>query len=383
MSQQDRFDRILESLHDAALDDARWPAASALIDEACGARGSALIVGQGHSQEDGAIFLARFCRRGQRYEDREQWYFDDYFPLDERIPRVAKLPDSRLVRISDLYTPKELKTSSAYNEALPRSEYQNGLNVRLDGPDGSSIVWNLADSTEPGGWGSAQVTIIDRLLPHIRQFVRVRQALAAAEALGATLGVLLDSASIGVILLNWRGRIVETNDRARNLLQRGDGLFDKEGFLRARLPADNDRLGRLLARALPRFGSQAVSGSTAARRSSPLPALAVHVNPTGDGRMDFGTTRVAAVVLVIEPGRHPDIDPHLVATTLGLTAAESRVAVSLAAGNSVREIARATGRQENSVRFLLKKIYGKQGISRQADLVRLVLSLAGSSVPRR
>ena len=33
--------RILALLHDAVLDDARWPATSALIDEACGMTGNA------------------------------------------------------------------------------------------------------------------------------------------------------------------------------------------------------------------------------------------------------------------------------------------------------------------------------------------------------
>ena len=36
MSDQDAFDRILATLYDAMLNDASWPTASALIDEACG-----------------------------------------------------------------------------------------------------------------------------------------------------------------------------------------------------------------------------------------------------------------------------------------------------------------------------------------------------------
>ena len=35
-----------------------------------------------------------------------------------------------------------------------------------------------------GGWQSAQLRLVERLLPHIRQFVSVRQALAAADAAG-------------------------------------------------------------------------------------------------------------------------------------------------------------------------------------------------------
>ena len=104
MSRQDAVDRILASLHAAALDDSRWPAASALIDEACEMAGSALVVGRGRTQEDGQIFWARFCYNGERDEDQEGWYFDNYYPLDERVPRVGQLPDSRVVRIGDLYT---------------------------------------------------------------------------------------------------------------------------------------------------------------------------------------------------------------------------------------------------------------------------------------
>ena len=41
MSDQDMFERILVSLHDAMLDASLWPATSALIDESCGTVGNA------------------------------------------------------------------------------------------------------------------------------------------------------------------------------------------------------------------------------------------------------------------------------------------------------------------------------------------------------
>ena len=373
---QDLFASVLGSLHDAALDDTQWPALSGRLDQLCGMKGSALGLGKGRSWDDAQIHFLTFCSYGQRDEDLERFYFDNYYRYDERVPRLTRLPDSRLVHITDLYTEKELKTSPAYNEALARGGYQNGLNVRLDGPDGCSIAWGLTDSIERDGWGSAQIQTVERLLPHIRQFVRVRQALAGAEALGVSLAALLAKSGIGIIQLDRGGRIVEVNDWGRNRLQRGSGLFDQEGFLRASLPADDAHLQRLLTSALPTFGGFSVSGSMALRRSAGLARLAVHITPVGDRKSNFGIGRVAVLVLVVEPGsQRVDIDPRVVADVLDLTPAESRVAVSLAAGNSVRDIAEETGRQENSVRFLLKSIYRKQHISRQADLVRLVLSL--------
>ena len=82
------------------------------------------------------------------------------------------------------------------------------------------------------------------------------------------------------------------------------------------------------------------------------------------------------LVLIVEPGRPRRVNPDLVATTLGLTRAESEVAVWLAEGKSVRDIAEATDRTAGAVYWHLQQIYQKQSIARQADLVRLVLSLA-------
>ena len=58
MSDQDAFARILASLYGAMLDDTRWPATSALIDEACGITGNALLVGEG-PPDDIRVLLRR------------------------------------------------------------------------------------------------------------------------------------------------------------------------------------------------------------------------------------------------------------------------------------------------------------------------------------
>ena len=87
---------------------------------------------------------------------------------------------------------------------------------------------------------------------------------------------------------------------------------------------------------------------------------------------------VAALVLVVDPESRTRIDPALVAASLGLTTAESQVAAMLGEGRSVREIATATGRKERTIRWHVEQIFGKHGLSRQAELVRLVLSLAGA-----
>ena len=130
MGEREVFDRILASLHEAALDDARWPAASALIDEACRAKGNALVFGDGRSREDVRIFFEGFYFRGQRHRELEREYFDVYHPLDERLPRLRRLPDGRLVHVAELYTDDEVKSrQQPCQDELARGELRGDVAV--------------------------------------------------------------------------------------------------------------------------------------------------------------------------------------------------------------------------------------------------------------
>ena len=143
-------------------------------------------------------------------------------PWTKRSPRLRRLPFDQLIRIADVYTEEERKSSEAYNLLRTLVHAGHAINVRLKGANGSRIMWQVKDPVNGEGWSSAQLDWIRRLLPHVRQTVSVRQTLAGTGALGATLTEMLDSTGLGIIQLDGRGRIVEANDRARDLLRTGD-----------------------------------------------------------------------------------------------------------------------------------------------------------------
>lgn len=101
--------------------------------------------------------------------------------------------------LRDLCTDHEKKTSAGYNQFRRVNKTQNGLVMRLAVPDGGAIAWSFGDSAERGGWGHDQIQAIERLAPHIRQFSRVRRAMADPQALGASLAELLENRRSGFI----------------------------------------------------------------------------------------------------------------------------------------------------------------------------------------
>ena len=378
MIPQDPFRQLLLLIHQAALDDSLWPRVARLINEVTQAKGHMLCFGRGSERRSvKEVSFARMFYGSDRHRDLEKEYARVYWRRDAAFPRLKQLPKAIIRRFPDLYTERERKTSPAFNQIHLQTHMHNGLAVCLEGLGDTVIVWCLAEPATPGDWGSTQIETVSALLPHIHQFVRVRQTLADAEAKGNSLAELLDNGRCGVIQLDREGRVVEANDKASTLLRHGEGLSDPDGFLKARHPTDNEELQTLLAGVLTPLGVPSCPGSTTVRRSSARTRLALHIHPVARSEWHVPANRVAALVLVVDPESRVRVDPEMVAAALGLTPAESRLAVMVATGYSLRTIAALTRRTEGTVRWHLKQIFRKQGISRQSDLVRRVLTLDG------
>ena len=87
MSQQDKFERIITSLHEAMLDDDKWQEAAALIDDACGVTGSYLVIVGGRSRHDAKSLFDQACYRGSSREEPGRDYAAHLLS-----PRPAQFP---------------------------------------------------------------------------------------------------------------------------------------------------------------------------------------------------------------------------------------------------------------------------------------------------
>ena len=374
MDLQDRFDRTVSLLYEAALTDELWTSAAASINDLLGTHVHSWTSVDLTPPIKPRIEFSAFFMGRQHRPDLERLYFRDYYALDEAIPRLYGLRDREIVYKSDLYTDQEKKTSAAYHEFRRPSNWRQGFFLGLHLLDGRAIVLSFGDSTERGGWGGEQIRILRRLAPHARQFARVRHALADAGAVGAALTAQFEDGRTGLITLDRRGRILDANDRARDLLLRRDGVRDQGGTLAAATPGEDGQLQRLLAQALPSGSTQGAGGSMRIARGKGR-TLVLEVNPVGEAGRQYHTRDVAALVLLVAPAARARVDPDFAAAVLGLTLAEARVAVRLAAGQTAAGIAQELGCAESTVRTHVQRAFRKQGITKQTQLVRIVLSL--------
>ena len=371
-----RLKGAIGELQEAALDEERWPVASALIDDAARILGSHLCVLPRRGSPPEFLF-SRLLFHGEPLDDVERRYVQDYAPRDERRPRLRALPYGRLVHNTALFTEREKKTSPLYCGFLPRVGSNNQAVVRLEGVHDTDIYWCL---TAPMGrdWSAEEIAVVEQLLPHVRHFVRVRQALASADGREASLTGLLDQSGLAVLHLDRTSRVLETNAPALELLAIGDSILLQDGQLSARGSDSAARLGRLLSICCRKGvgGSMMFHPHGGSADSEPLLLCACPVAPD---HTTFDTRGVSVQVLLTRLGTTPNVDTRQVARLYGLTPTESRVAALLTEGYAVGEIAASTGRKESTVRWHVRNLHSKLGVHRQADLVRLVLSTAAAA----
>ena len=377
----DLFERTVEALLDAALDDARWSDAFRLIDQLCNLDGGQFTALEGDAEGNlRATFGACWINGDPHHEIVADWV-ENFGQCGENVARIGRLPTWVPAHNEMLFTPAEKRTSIMYNEFQPKYDCRDQLAVVVDRPSGARhgqdfLMWTMKNDRPD--WEPDRLARIRSLLPHVRQAVRVRRELVAGEAHAcADVSALLeDTIAMGVVFLDRRGGIASANRTARRMLRAGDGIYDRWGALRASSPRDDAKLRTLVSKSLPRVGHMAVGGHVSVRRPAG-PPLIVHVHPVTPSRADFGAQRLTAMVLVRDPdaSRYRRLDPEMVGDLLGLSMAESRVAALLAQGLSIRDIASELDRSEHTVRWTVKQVLSKTHSSRQVDLVRLLLHL--------
>ncbi len=220
---------------------------------------------------------------------------------------------------------------------------------------------------------ASQVRAFEVLARHLNRALAIASRMSSLEDRGGNLAEALSVLDHGMAILDQSGRVLMAN--AALSAMDGDGLRIERAGLRCARPADQALLHRLIAGGLA--GSVVTVGPdhvAVARRSGRRPLLvrAIPLKPSPDDRLflAFGKAR-RVLVLVIDPDRASDRPIEDALQLLGLTRSEARVAALVGAGMSPQEAAPILGLTRETVRWLLKRVFDKLDLHRQAELVAL------------
>jgi DNA-binding CsgD family transcriptional regulator len=219
--------------------------------------------------------------------------------------------------------------------------------------------------------------IMDLLLPHVQNALRIHLQFAKLEREKKILLECFERASQRIVVVDRSGKAVFINKSADRLIAAKNGLqTDAKGFLSANFAQDSKSLRLLLQRIFePDLDQPANSGSVLqiSRKNGARP-LSVFAAPFVESESAYLRAEKLAILFVNDPEHEvEDIEPDLI-RIYKLTPAESRITAILARGKSLNEACRLLEIRPNTIRTHLKRIFSKTETNRQSELVKLILS---------
>ncbi len=222
------------------------------------------------------------------------------------------------------------------------------------------------------GRGQLTAASLARSLASAIERQKGQQAAPDTSPLLESATAVLNRLPMGVVLVTASAQVLFLNEKAKNILDRNDGLvLDNNRLCRASLPNENKRLGELLQSVLsPENGENADSdfAMSVTREEADTP-LTVMVAPIGTGIAGKG-----AVLFVSDPSEAVELSIDAICGLYGLTPAEGRLALGLTNGHKLDDLAEEWNVSMHTVRSQLRQIFRKTDTSRQSELVKLILT---------
>ncbi|MBA4217668.1 MAG: helix-turn-helix transcriptional regulator [Proteobacteria bacterium] len=178
------------------------------------------------------------------------------------------------------------------------------------------------------------------------------------------------------MLTDRHGAVVHANRMGDSLLGQGELLDAAAGVIRARQPGADQELQQALRLSASDEAAMGSTGVTIWLSRPQCPPVFAHVLPLGGTPLRQELEPQATAALFVSPGPNPQDCVDTFAATHHLTPAEARVVQALVAGHSLTEAAELLRVGRATAKTQLESVFRKAGVTRQADLIRLVTQLA-------
>ncbi len=357
----------IELLYRAAVEPELWPQALQQFALSGGGIGTAMIpITPGDTT--GLIVSPDLAESKPEY-DREWWRHD---PHVQRI-FSRKLKDGVCCE-AELFSDEEIARDPMRQEFC-RKYGMGSFAAQLVTPMPNFVVaFSVMRALHLGQFEKHELEKLSLLGKHAARALVISTRLAAAQSHERIAVAAFGQLDCAAVVVDRELNVLYANAAVERLA--GDGLSVRKKKLQTSSRLHQDALTRFIASVMQSRAEADPTPFVLPRPSGKQPLLvqAVPIVAAPDGK-DI-PTHAAALVIIVDPSQQGHYDLSRELRLLGLTQAEARLGALIGAGQSRREAAEALNISESTASDTLKQVYFKLGISRQSELVRLVIRLA-------
>jgi DNA-binding CsgD family transcriptional regulator/PAS domain-containing protein len=233
-------------------------------------------------------------------------------------------------------------------------------------------------SAADGPFAPEEQSRLGLMMPSVRQVLAFWRSVRVLQSERDALVGALDCLAFGVVLLDFSGKVVTMNRSAAEIAQRSRTLAIKEWGIQAANREENERLRAAIHRAtVGRLTPNAVAEIIPIAKSPATTPLSIGVLPLNVAMSFDRPNAVAAAVIIADPDAVSEMIEEPLLALYGLTRVEARLAMRIAQGDELKDVAMELRISIHTARKYLKQIFAKMSVGRQSEMVRVLM--AGAS----
>lgn len=377
----DEYNQLIETIYQGPLESPPWKRLLLLLGSYMDALSVSLVLKTPANGNAGLILNYR--RADEHHEggtqntlaDPADWaasaYREHFFALDPFI----HLPLGKVVTLAELIPAEQLEKSEYYNQYLQPAGVFHIVGADTREPGGMIANLRVSRGLGENPFDETHKRLITMIVPHLTRSLQFHARLNLIESERDLYAIAVDKLAVGTVMLNDEGKVLNNNTMASQTLAEKDGLSVRK----QQLHISNSQQDKELQQLLANFTSQAADSKPAVAeamrisRPSGKADLGLVIRPIPTSEWSEGESFPTIAVFISDPEQQTETSQQVITRLFGFTPAEATLAMLLARGLSLAEASEQQSISQHTARAQLKSIFAKTGVTRQAELVRLVV----------
>ncbi len=360
------LDKLLLAVYQGPLEETPWLGFLNLLCQSVQSDYATLMLRPPKEGDTGAVLNA-VVASDNIYND----YNNHYFSLDPFVD----LPPGKAFCLRELVSEDELAQSPFFQHYMKPVGVHYIMGADMSVADGINARLRVTRQQSSPAFGEQEKHLVELLLPHLQQAITLHRHLCQAQTERRLFAGAVEQLQIGAIVLNEKQHIIQSNKVADELIGASDLLFVKNNGLQVGNPQQNEQFKATIAEVFAAHQRSEPGFVRAFRleKSTSLGSLGLLIRPVPKLESSESYDNPSVVIFISDPEQNRPVSSKILGQLFAFTPAESELALLLAHGLTIDEACSELNVSRNTAKSHLSAMFSKTGVTRQTQLVRLVL----------
>lgn len=365
------YSRLLGFLYGGHIEEDPYSSFLDLLREIMSCNFASMTLREPMGDDGGLLFVSSELLQKTFIDDHSNPYTDQYYTSN----LMVNLPWGEVKTLDQLTSYSSLESTDLYTICMEPIKIYHMMGVDLRNANGQRFSVRLARPKESTNFTTEDKAFFSDLATHIQRAIANGFQLIHMDLERKLYAKTISGRSIGTITLDERGKVINCNISADQIIGAQDGITLVNEHIHIQNSTARERLKDFIQDVInaQRRNDQPQVHAMSVDRTSGKAPYELLIKPLNIDHAVESAHTPHIMVFVSDPEKKFEIDIKMLTSLYSFTRAEALLAKNLAVGYSLDQSAANLGIARNTARAQLRSIFSKTGVTQQSMLVSLIL----------